>query len=351
MTDILACIQKLASNDEADRIYAAEDIGYANQPDGVRPLLARLREEPSRAVREAIFAALLQIEDDAVLEGALDLLDSDDSFLRNQAVELLRALGNKALPYLCRAFHDGNRDRRKFVIDVISRLADPASRGLYDLALKDPDLNVVITAVESLGNSRQPLFRQQIENLISPDAHPMLLSACLEALAQIGNCESVSAVHSRFATIESLPAFLRPSYLKLVGAKGGPQHLPEIVSLAGVQPLDSAVLNALTALRNRCPEMCLPAGLAQPLRDMASRNQAPLAYQALRLLSGLINDGEVFEFLARCLDHADKVIRIGAIQSLGQAGGKRGEALLSSRLAGETDEEILQAWGGKSAQC
>ena len=350
MTDILECIRKLVSNDEADRIYAAEDIGYANQAAGVRPLLARLRDESSRAVREAIFAALLQIEDDAVIEGAVDLLDSHDSFLRNQAVELLQAVGSKALPYLRRAFQEGDRDRRKFVIDVIARLADPASRELYALALKDADLNVVITAVESVGNSRQPLFREQIESLTSPDAHPMLLSACLEALTQIGNIDSVSSVRSRFGTIESLPAFLRPSYLKLVGRKGGPQLLPEIVSFAGLQPLDSAVLNAMTSLRNRYPEISLPSGLAQPLVDMACRNHGPLAYQAVRLLSGLINEGDVFEFLTCCLDHSDKVIRIGAIQAMREAGGKRAEALLSRRLAAESDEEVLQAWGGKSGQ-
>ncbi len=349
MTDIRDCIERLASNDEADRIYAAEDIGYANQADGVRPLLARLPEEPSRAVREAIFAALLQIDDEAVIEGALRLLDSHDSFLRNQAVELLQSLGNKALPYLSRAFHEGDRDRRKFVMDIVARLAAPAAYDLYALALKDADLNVVITAVESVGNTRQHLFREQLENLTSPDAHPMLLSACLEALTQIGDCGSVGAVQNRFGTIESLPSFLRPSYLKLVGTKGGPQHLPEIVSFAGLETLDSAVLNALTALRNRHPEMRLPSSLAQPLRNMASRNQAPLAYQAVRLLSGLIDD-DVFEFLARCLDHSDKVIRIGAIQSIRQAGGEKGEALLSSRLARETDEEVLQVWGCKSAQ-
>ncbi|HTR39054.1 MAG TPA: HEAT repeat domain-containing protein [Bryobacteraceae bacterium] len=350
MTDIRDCIEKLASSDEADRIYAAEDIGYANQSAGVLPLLRRLREEPSRAVKESIFAALLQIEDDAVIEGALELLDSDDSFLRNQAVELLQALGNKALPYLGQAFQEGDRDRRKFVIDVIARLTDPAARDLLALALKDADLNVVITAVESVGNTRQCQFREQIESLISPDAQPMVLSACLEALTHVGDSNSVSAVHSCFGSIESLPAFLRPSYLKLVGTKGGPQHLAEIASLAGIQSLDGAVLNAMTSLRNRYPEISLPSGLAQPLMDMARRNPGPLAYQAVRLLSGLIDNRDVFEFLAHCLDHSDKVIRIGAIQAMRQAGGERSEALLSRRLDRETDEEVLQAWGGKNAQ-
>ena len=159
MIELRECVDKLTSADEADRMYAAEDIGYANQAAGVEPLLARLLEEPSRAVREAIFGALRQIEHDKVIEGALKLLDSDDSFLRNQAVEILRARGARAIPYLDRAFREENSDRRKFVIDVLGRLGDSGTSEIYARALKDTDLNVVITAVESLGNTRQTKFR------------------------------------------------------------------------------------------------------------------------------------------------------------------------------------------------
>src|SRR5690348_8926398 len=123
MTSLHEWIAQLSSDDEADRIYAAEDIGYANQSEGVGPLLAALEREPSRAVREALFGALLQIEDEAVIEGMIRLLDSEDSFLRNQAVELLRARFVESLPHLERVFRDGGHDRRKFVIDVIARLA------------------------------------------------------------------------------------------------------------------------------------------------------------------------------------------------------------------------------------
>jgi HEAT repeat protein len=348
MTELRECMERLASSDEAERIYAAEDIGYANQPAGVRALLARLPQEPSRAVTEAIFAALLQIEDDAVIEGALNLLDSDDSFLRNQAVALLQALGSKALPCLDRAFSEGDRDRRKFVVDVIARLADPALFDLYTRALKDTDINVVITAIESLGNSRQTRFREHVEGLITPNAHPMLLSACIEALAQIGDRGSVNVVCSRFGAVQSVPAYLQPSYLKLAGTKGGPEHLGDIASFAGVHSLDVAVLNALTSLRNRHPEVVVPLSLAQPLRDMISRTQPSHAYQAVRLLSGLAGDADVLEFLARCLDDPEKVIRIGAIQAMREAGGESTESLLCQRLARENDEEVLQAWGGKS---
>jgi len=348
MIELQDCIRRLESGDESDRIYAAEDIGFANDPAGIAPLLARLPAEPSRAVREAIFAALIQIEDDGVIEGALGLLDSEDSFLRNQAVELLQAMGDRTAPYLVRAFSEGAPDRRKFVIDVVSRLADPSSVDLYRRALADPDLNVVITAIESLGNMRQAEFRQQIETMVKPDSHPMLLGASIEALAQIGDRNSLDAVRRNFGGTQRLPGYLRPSYLKLVGATGCPADVGEIEFFARAGTLDAAALNALTSLRNRFPDLALPASLARPLQEMGLRNPPQLAYQALRLLSSWTGDPEVSEFLLSRLHDPDKVIRIGAIQALCEAGGENVQTSLASRLSGETDPEVLQVWGGKS---
>ena len=350
MTGILECIEKLASSDEADRIYAAEDLGFANDAAGIRPLFERLAEESSRAVREAIFSALLQIEDDAVIEGALSLLDSDDSFLRTQAVQLLQILGGRSLPFLDRAFCEGAKDRRKFVIDVIAGLADPRTQELYRRALIDPDLNVVITAVESLGNTRQVAFKEEIERLVSPKSHPMLLGACFEALAKVGNEDSLTAVQACFGKAEALPVYLRASYLKLVGAQGGQNQIHEVAFFAGIEPLDSAVLNALTSLRNRCPDILLPDSLAQPLQEIALRNPPSLAYQAVRLLSGLVRDRQVWDFLLHCLDCQDKVIRIGAIQAMREGGGEPAEVVMRERLAHENDKEVLQVLSGKRTE-
>ncbi len=79
--------------DEAERIYAAEDIGYLNAAEGVAPLLERLDKESSRAVRDAIFQALTRIEADAAIEGSIRLLASEDPQIRNQAVDMLRHKG------------------------------------------------------------------------------------------------------------------------------------------------------------------------------------------------------------------------------------------------------------------
>ncbi|MGD0438121.1 MAG: HEAT repeat domain-containing protein, partial [Bryobacteraceae bacterium] len=61
MSSLQEFMEKLECPDEAERTYAAEDIGYLNAPEGVPPLLKRLGKEPSRAVRDAIFQALIRI--------------------------------------------------------------------------------------------------------------------------------------------------------------------------------------------------------------------------------------------------------------------------------------------------
>lgn len=343
MTSLQEYIAQLSCGDEADRICAAEDIGYANQAEGVGPLLAALEAEASRAVREAIFGALLQIENDEVLEAMVCMLDSEDSFLRNQAVDLLRARLVQALPYLERAYHGGSQDRRKFVVDVIAKLGSPEAASLYQAALKDSDLNVVITAVESIGNTRQAQFRKHIEALISPAAHPMLLAACLEALTQIGDSVSVEEARRLLGPCRQLPPYLQPSYVKLLGAVGAPASLEEIAEIAAADGLLPAVVNALASLRNRHPGLLLPGSLAGPLRRAVSRGELAVAYQAVRLLGALIGEEAVLEFLAECLGSAEKVIRIGAIQAMSESGEPRAQDLLRERLACETDEELLQA--------
>jgi HEAT repeat protein len=351
MIELRECIDKLTSADESDRMYAAEDIGYANQATGVDPLLARLPVETSRAVREAIFGALRQIEHDSVIDGTLKLLNSDDSFLRNQAVEILRARGAKAIPFLDQAFRAGDCDQRKFVIDVLGRLGDAGTSDIYARALQDPDLNVVITAVESLGNSRQTQFRERVAELVAAEAHPMLTCACLEALAQIGDATSFDTVRERLGPVGKLPGYLRPAYIKLLGAKGRQEDMLELAQAIIHDGLEVSVLNALTALRNRYSKLELPNCLSQPLRDIVSRKTSPLlAYQAVRLLGMLLSEPAVFEFVGRCLEHPEKSIRIGAGQCLWEAGSEAALALIQRRVDSETDDEVLQSWGGKRAE-
>ena len=343
MIDLTEHIEKLAGEDEADRIYAAEDIGYANQVEGIPPLFARLPAEPSRAVREAIFDALLQMKDDAVIEGTVTLLDSEDSFLRNHAVEILRARGAAAVPFLERAFREGSDDRRKFVLDVVARLGDSCTTVIYDQALNDRDVNVVIPAVESLGAMSKTAYRERIEKIVAPEVHPMLLCASIDALAQLGNAETPNTVRERLGDGLSMPGYLHASYLKLLGAKGSRDDVGEVARMIERDGLHGHALNALTALRSRFRDLELPVALVEPLRETASKPSPLDACQAVRLMAGFLHIQAVFELLSECLLSPEKGLRIAALQVMREEGSARTEATLRDAVAGETDDEVLQA--------
>jgi HEAT repeat protein len=300
MMEIDEVVKKLDSADEAERIYAAEDIGYANRPEGIAPLLARLPAEDSRAVREAIFGALQSIDNDAVTEGAIELLSSEDSFVRNQAVELLRQRGPKVIPYLSRTFSSARKDQRKMVIDVLAGMDGPGSAEIYDRALADGDLNVVITAVEGLGNAGKTEFRERIEDLAAA-GDPMLAGACLEALARIGNVHSLDAIRSRVAAGGASADFLLPSYLRVLGAHGDEHSITEAAGIleSHGSHLHAPILDAIARLRHRHPTAPLPQSLFEPLRTIIqSDHSSHLRHQALSLMHGLVRFEETACFLA-----------------------------------------------------
>ena len=297
-------VRRLAGADEAERIYAAEDIGFANRAEGAEPLFARLPLETSRAVREAIFLALQNIDDDCVTEGALGLLASEDSFLRNQAVELLRQRGPGAIPFLRRAFSRAGNEGRKFLIDVLAGVDGPGSGELYSLALADSDINVVITAVEILGNRVKTEFRERIEALAAT-GDPMLGGACLETLARIGNAHSLEVWRSSAGSGGPVADFLLPSYLRLLGAHGGEGAIAEAAAMLESRGthLHASILDAIAAVRQRYPAAPLPEFLTEPLERIVRNSASPhLRRQALRLLSGLVGHDGVAAFLEQYQD-------------------------------------------------
>jgi hypothetical protein len=140
---------------------------------------------------------------------------------------------------------------------------------------------------------------------------------------------------------------LRPSYLKLLGEKGGPRDFDEVAAFAAGSELEPPVVHALASFRMRCPTLILPPSLAIPLFNIALGADSPLtAYEAVRLLGTCANTPELLHLLARCLDHPEKAVRIAAVQSLGESHDPQAGRILNERLERETDEEMLQAWRG-----
>jgi HEAT repeat protein len=346
MSSLDEYIEKLGCPDEAERTYAAEDIGYLNTPDGVPPLLERLTVETSRAVRDAIFQALIRIEADAAIEGSILLFDSDDPQIRNQAVDVLRHKGARSIPFLNGVMRGDDKDKRKLVLDVLSGIQVDGAEEIYAAALGDADPNVVITAVENLGRTRKAEFRGQIEELLQTGSHPMLVGACLEALVGIGHQASLEAIRRRFPELATLPDFYLASCLKAIAALGSAREFAEVARLLPVRAphLRPAMLSALLAIYPRCQPLEPSDDLLQVLRDVVNNGDSPLCrYQALRVLGLWASRDDIYTFLVSCLSSTERMIRLGAAETLRIEAGPDRASILAARALEELDEEVLQA--------
>lgn len=338
-------VEKLSGADETERIYAAEDIGYLNTANGVAALMDRLGRESSRAVRDAIFQALIRIEADAAIEAAIRLLENDEPQMRNQAVDVLRHKGAASVPFLDTAMRNGNKDLRKLVLDVLSGLQTSGTDGIYEAALADKDPNVVMTAVENVGRARATQFRHRIETLLLDEgSHPMLVAACLEALGGVGDELSLGAIRRRFPDLAAMPAFFLVSCLKAVGALGSTGEFVEVAGLLAVSDhhLRPAILGALIAIHQQNPAETFAAELLPVLKAVIENGDPPLCrYEAARALGLLADRDDVYSFLVSCLSNPERWIRLGAIESLRSSQRPGLKNVLASHAQEETDEEVL----------
>ena len=348
MSSLREFVDKLNCTDEAERTFAAEDIGYWNTPDGVPPLLERLGHESSLAVRSAVFQALLRIDGDVAVEGCIRLLGSDDPQIRNQAVDVLRRKGPRSIPFLNTLMGDVDKDLRKLVLDVLAGIQSAEVAEIYAKALSDEDPNVVITAVENLGKIRAREFRSRIEDLLQAGSHPMLVTACVEALVGIGHETSLLAIRRRFSDLATLPDFFLASCLKAIAAFGYAKEFAEVASLLPLRAahLRPAMLSALIAICPRCPSLEPPEGFLPALQAVVDGEDPALCrYQAVRVLGNWAIRDDVGTFLVSSLSSTERLVRLGAAESLRMAERPGWGTLLAARALEEDDQEVLQALG------
>ena len=340
--NIQSLIDNLSHPDELERIYASEDIGYANDGSGIAPLVQRLQVESSRAVKLAIFQALSRMADPGVIPAVVELFRSEDSLVRNEAVEMLRQRAEAALPALTEAFRDPDKDVRKFALDALSGLASPKADGLYSQALKDPDINVIIAAIEYIGRQHRIVLRGEIEKLFLQATNTMLITVCLEAFGQIGDSKCLSAVKAKFPDMKQLPRFHWATYIRMLGDVGGPNEyavLLEQLRMDGKLWTDQAMM-AMVAIHSRHPKTFVSEKALPSLYSLVNdSNSAMLKHQALVLIGCLPPSQEAFLILSGRLDSSERLERLGAIEGLSHSRHPKAKFCLSTHQ--EEDEEIL----------
>jgi HEAT repeat protein len=169
------------------RRWAARDL--LAYPQATAALLARLRREDDKSVREIILTSLTRLGDETAVAGLVECLRSEDAQLRNDAIEAMKALPAEVAPIMGALLSDDDPDVRIMAVNVLESLRHPkVEEWLIEVIDHDPLVNVCGTAVDLLGEVGSAAARDALERLKQRFAgEPYIVFAADLALKRIAD--------------------------------------------------------------------------------------------------------------------------------------------------------------------
>ncbi len=148
----------LSSFDPDDKRLAVEaSVRFGDRIEIVDKLIELLKDEDI-GVRDAVVSAILSIFGEfensrrRIVEGVCELLCCEDIGLKNLSAEILVKIGKDAVDELVKLANHNDKDVRKMAIDTLGLIKESSVVPFLKEKLNDPDPNVVVSAVEALGN-------------------------------------------------------------------------------------------------------------------------------------------------------------------------------------------------------
>ena len=204
-----------------------------------------LSDSDWRVRREAISLAAQSAEKDALIDSLLArLVDTDNTGLRNAAIEVLGMVAQGRAQKFADALAGAGEGAQKFVVEAMGKTRDPRMIDHLEPLVLGPDGNVAAAAVEALvcigGSRAEGLLKARLST-----PHLFLRISILEGLTRLG---------TRLTWTELAPAvddaIVRRISAELLGRTGEPQALELLLDLA-TDPspqTSSAALRAIAVL-------------------------------------------------------------------------------------------------------
>lgn len=257
--------QLASSEEEARRGAVTRLAGYPF--DEAKALLYLAMGDESWRVRKEALDVLLGYElNERVQEELIGMLrESDNAGLRNSACEALERLGDKCLTVVSSHAEDLDPDVRKFIVDVLGNIGNPASVPILVSLLDDSDSNVSIAAAENLGKiGDERAVGDLLKALDKNDIQRCY--TVLEALGKIGRPVPLDLV----IPLSEEPLLKKP-VIDCIGAVGDVKAVPLLIDgfRGNARHLRTAAANALMKIRGALPEDRAEELVESHLRQMA----------------------------------------------------------------------------------
>jgi len=274
--EIKTCIENICQGDTALQIEAIEALREIDFNALTECLLKILESNPDVAIKEKVFLLLKNVAFPRTNIYQVErMFKSDEPFIRNATIEVLRQADADFLSTMSRLAQDPDKDIRKFVLDTLVEHSSREAIQIVENCLNDPASIVRQAAVESLGNMGIRKSAPAIEKQLEIETNLMIQCTCLESLATMRHSPNSKGIIERFSK-ENNPMLLF-SFVRYLGTFGEPEHLKLLetfVKEKGNMILQQ-VASAATGILNRYEDIIFSDELIQTLRDARAKQSNP----------------------------------------------------------------------------
>ncbi|ETR66137.1 MAG: hypothetical protein OMM_13197, partial [Candidatus Magnetoglobus multicellularis str. Araruama] len=256
--EIKTCIANICQDDPALQLEAIEALREIDFNNLTECLLKILESNPDVSVKEKVFLLLKNVAFPRTNIYQVErMFKSDEPFIRNATIEILRQADADFLSTMSRLSQDPDKDIRKFVLDTLVEHSSREAIQIVETCLNDPASVVRQAAVESLGNMGVRNAAPAIEKQLEVESNLMIQCTCLESLANMNYSPNSTAIIDKFSK-EHNPMIMF-SFVRYLGTFGIPEHLAlleKFVEEKGSMILQQ-VATAATGIINRHDDVVL----------------------------------------------------------------------------------------------
>ncbi len=219
----------LASVDENVRrdtvVMLSGPVEGMSRQDAMSALVGALKDPSWRVRKASVDTLIANYKPSEFLDSIEELLyEEGDAGARNSAIEVFIRLGHEASSHLVAAYDTDNADVRKFIVDIAGEVMDKVTVPMLIKALKDPDENVVASAVEHLGSIREPSALSALVEIIQ-SGDTWTAFPAVEALGNLGDESNIPLLISVLDN-----KALREPALRAFGKLGSEAEVPVVAA-------------------------------------------------------------------------------------------------------------------------
>lgn len=182
----------LQSDDEEIRRSTVHTLKDLPLSESLTLILEAMGDESWRVRKESVEAFVISAPDENAIEKLLELLRSEENAgLRNSAAEAVVRLKTSAVLPLIGMAKDPDADVRKFIVDLMGAIGDPAFVEPLLNLLQDSDVNVASAAAEHLGVLGDSQVIPEIVKVIVSNQAVLFRFSALRALSTLAKHSTV----------------------------------------------------------------------------------------------------------------------------------------------------------------